>query len=235
MEDGLLGIGAAMLSRSQSRLETTTANVANMTTPGFKKQRITQTFAGTLSQLTATTFPTTDFSQGVLKRTDGRLDLALSGPGFFQVRDGQGDLFFTRSGQFTRSAQGRVIDGRGMTLQGSDGNDLVIGSSDIQIAENGTVTQNGRPIGRVGVFSPADGARLGVYAGSLFRSAGTDMEEVDNPMVRQGKLESSNVDVSSEMTEIMSAMRQAEAGSRIVQTFDALMGQTISTFGRSGK
>jgi flagellar basal-body rod protein FlgF len=235
MEDGLLGIGAAMLSRSQSRLETTTANVANMTTPGFKKQRVTQTFAGTLSELAATTILTTDFSQGVLKTTDGRLDLALSGPGFFQVRDGQGDLFFTRSGQFIRSTQGRVIDGRGMTLQGSDSNDLVIGPGDVQIAENGTVTQNGRPIGRVGVFLPANGARLGAYAGSLFRSAGFGMEEVANPMVRQGKLEGSNVDMSTEMTEIMSAMRQAEMGSRIVQTFDALTGQAISTFGRSGR
>lgn len=235
MEDGLLGVGAAMLSRSQSRLEIASSNVANMTTPGFKRQRTTQTFAGTLNALEVATARTTDFSPGVLKSTDGRLDLALAGEGFFQVRNSQGEVFFTRSGQFTRSSDGRVTDGRGMALQGADGRDLILGLGEVQIAEDGAVIQNGRPVGRVGVFAPAGATQLHVYAGSVFRGSGIDMEEVSRPMVRQGMLEGSNVNMSTEMTEVMGAMRQAEMGSRIVQTFDALMGQTISTFGRSGK
>jgi flagellar basal-body rod protein FlgF len=235
MEDGLLGIGAAMLSRSQRRLEVTTANVANMTTPGFKKQRVVETFAGTLAQLSGQSLPSTNFSQGVLKATTGKLDLGISGQGFFQVRDSQGDTYFSRSGQFSLGIGGRVIDGRGMILQTVEGRDLILSSSDVQIVENGTVVDNGRPIARIGLFTPASRALMSAFSGSLFRASGVEMVEVETPVIKQGKLEGSNVDMSFEMTEIMSAMRQAETGSRIVQTFDTLIGQSISTFGRSGK
>ena len=92
MEDGLLGIGAIMLSRSQRRLETVTANVANMSTPGFKKQRIAENFADTLGATAPVSPPRTDFTQGSLRSTTGELDLAISGTGFFQVRDQNGEM-----------------------------------------------------------------------------------------------------------------------------------------------
>ncbi len=235
MEDGLLGIGAIMLSRSQRRLETVTANVANMSTPGFKKQRIAENFADTLGATAPVSPPRTDFTQGSLRSTTGELDLAISGTGFFQVRDQNGDLFFTRSGQFSRGLDNVVTDGRGMALVDANGGDIKLPSGTVEVSENGTIIHNGRPIARIALYTGEDGKALPAYAGSLFTGNDRDMVEVANPLIRQGKLENANVEMSFEMTEVMSAMRQAETGSRIIQTFDALMGQTISTFGRGGR
>lgn len=235
MQEGLLEIGAVMLSRSQRRLEATMANIANMTTPGFKRQRIAETFVVALAGLTAVSSTKADFSQGMLKSAAGPLNLGISGQGFFKVRNSEGEVFFSRGGQFSRSSNGRVVDAHGMTLQTIEGRDLVLGSVDIEIVENGTVLEHGRPVARIGLFAPASTSQMRTYAGSLFQKDEADMFEVNSPLIRQGTLEGSNVDVSFEMTEVMSAMRQAETGSRVVQTFDTLIGQAISTFGRSGR
>ena len=59
------------------------------------------------------------------------------------------------------------------------------------------------------------------------------MTENTAPIVRQGMIEGSNVDLPVEMLSTMAALRQAEIGARVVQTYDSLIGQTISTLGRT--
>jgi flagellar basal body rod protein FlgG len=58
------------------------------------------------------------------------------------------------------------------------------------------------------------------------------MEEAPSPSVRQGALESANVEMSEEVITMMAALRRAEAGARVVQAYDTLTGQALSTFGR---
>jgi flagellar basal-body rod protein FlgG len=97
------------------------------------------------------------------------------------------------------------------------------------------VLEDGLPIARLGVFEAVEGATIEALGGALFRASDGAMREVETPLVRQGMLESANVDLSREMIDMMAAMRQAEIGARIVQAYDGLVGQSITTFGRTSR
>src|SRR5262245_50188482 len=107
MTTGLLELGEILLSASQRRLEVVSANVANATTPGFKR---TDAFENALSEAVSRNSAlstVTDFDQGALRATGRPFDLAISGPGFFQLR-GENGAYYSRSGQFERLPDGRL-------------------------------------------------------------------------------------------------------------------------------
>ena len=70
--------------------------------------------------------------------------------------------------------------------------------------------------------------------GSLFRIPDGAAREAAGSTLRQGFLEQANVTTSDEMISMMAAIRQAESGSRLVRTYDQLIGQAITTFSRRG-
>lgn len=230
----LLELGSVMMSSSAHRLEVTSQNVANTSTPGFKRQisfqhaldavRNAENAAGNASY--------TDYSQGALRVTGAPLDLALLGAGFFRLRGDDG-VYFSRAGQFQRTSDGRITNAQGLFLQTSDGQDLVLVSERAEILTDGVVLENGLPVARISVFDTGAETDLQRLGGSLFTSAEGLMEEVATPSIRQGALESANVEMSEEVIAMMSALRRAEAGARIVQAYDTLTGQAISTFGRT--
>ncbi|WCM29993.1 hypothetical protein NDN01_25485 [Sphingomonas sp. QA11] len=84
------------------------------------------------------------------------------------------------------------------------------------------------------MFQASAGA-IEAIDGSLFRLGTGEAEEVADPLVRQGMTEASNVSVGDEMVTMMAALRQAESGARLVQTYDDLLGRAITTFGQSGR
>jgi flagellar basal-body rod protein FlgG len=226
---GLLELGEIMMTASERRLDTSSRNVANTSTPGYKTQ---ETFQGAVLAAGATA-PSehSNLNQGALTQTHRPLDLALSGPGFFAVRAG-GQIYFTRDGQFSRDSEGRVVNAQGMALQTDALEDVVVASPAPAIASDGAVVENGAPVAHIGVFEPADSSDLTAIGGSYFTAPDGALAPMDNPLVRQGALESANVDTASEMIAMMSAMREAEAGARVVQTYDALIEQSILTFSK---
>jgi flagellar basal body rod protein FlgG len=222
-----------MMSSSARRLEVTSQNVANTSTPGYKRQ-ITFQDALSVAHHTASApsnVAYTDYSQGALRVTGAPLDLALSGAGFFQLRGDDG-LYLSRSGQFHRAVDGRIINAQGLFLQTSDGQDLFLRSERAEILSDGVVLEDGMPVARIGVFEVGADTELRALGGSLFAAADGAMEEAPSPSVRQGALESANVEMSEEVITMMAALRRAEAGARVVQAYDTLTGQALSTFGR---
>ena len=218
-------------------MEATANNVANMTTPGFKTQRLySDVSAGTDLRAAETLLRRhLDFAQGRLTKTNNPLDIAVSGPGMFRLRSADGSVAFTRSGQFKLAEGGRVVTAQGLVLQGADGSDLVLPDADIRIAADGTVTHGGRPIARLALYQPAAGTGLQPLGGSLFAAPGWAMEEVAAPELRQGMAEASNVRLAEEMMSMMDALRQAEGGARLIHIYDDLMGRAITTFGQGAK
>lgn len=166
--------------------------------------------------------------------TGKALDLAVSGDGFFKLRAGD-EVFYGRAGAFERSADGVVVDAQGMALQTIGGGDLVLGQGGVEILQDGTVLQGGAPVARIALDRPLRSDLLQRAGGGLFRAPNDAMEEVASPAIRSGMLEASNVGMADEMVEMMAALRQAETGSRIVQLYDSLAGQSISTFGQGLK
>ena len=171
-----------------------------------------------------------DFTNGSLTNTANPLDMAIGGSGFFVVR-GEHGVFYTRGGQFSRSVDGRLKTPEGMVLQSASG-DLVLGAGDPTVLPDGTVTCEGEPVGRIAVVNFDDQRQLQGAAGTLF----TAPEEAAKPAsapVRQGMLEASNVSTAAEMISVMSGLRSAGSGQRVVQLYDDLMGRAITAFGQS--
>jgi flagellar basal-body rod protein FlgF len=225
---GLLELAEIMVTGAQRRLETTSHNVANLTTPGYRKGiAFAEIVASGANELALST----DFANGALRLTGQPLDLAITSGGFFRVR-GDAGVYYTRGGQFSRDAEGRVTDGQGLVLQTADGRDLILSGARIEITEDGVVLENGAPIARIGLFESLPDQTLERVSGAYFAAPEDAMQEVASPLLRQGMIEGSNVDLPAEMIAMMSALRQAEIGARVVQTYDTLIGQTISTLGR---
>lgn len=232
---GLVESATAILSASQRRLEAVANNVANATTPGFRRQLSFSEFAAG-AEGTASASPllrsVADSTPGRLTETGHRLDMAIAGEGFFRLRAGEAFLY-SRQGQFRLAEDGRVVDQSGHTLQQAGGGDLVLDRSAVELLADGTVLDDGRPVGRVGVFLAAEGAAVEPLGGSLFAVA--DAQEAAEPELRQGMVEASNVALGDEMVAMMAALRQAESGARLIQLYDELIGRAVTTFGQAGR
>lgn len=228
MTVGLLELGEITVISAQRRLDAISQNVANITTPGYRK---TNSFQSAIAAGASPLQTASDFSAGALRATGRPLDLALTSEGFFAVQ-GEGGVYYTRAGHFTRDADGRLIDAQGLALQSIDGGDIVLASSNVEILDDGVVLEDGTPIARIGVFSLTTNAVLQRVSGAYFQAAPDAMIATGAPTMRQGMVEGSNVDLPVEMIAMMQTLRQAEVGARIVQTYDSLLGQTISTLGR---
>ncbi|WP_272625030.1 flagellar hook-basal body protein [Sphingomonas sp. QA11] len=233
---GLVEAATAILSASERRLAAVSANISNVSTPGYKRQisfasLVSRDRADMIGGLVMRLRP--DLAQGKMVDTGNPLDIAISGDGFFKLRDGNA-MVYSRQGQFQLGANGAVVTPQGQVLQQAGGGDLVLEHAGVEILADGTVLDGDRPVARVGVFQASAGA-IEAIDGSLFRLGTGEAEEVADPLVRQGMTEASNVSVGDEMVTMMAALRQAESGARLVQTYDDLLGRAITTFGQSGR
>lgn len=225
---------------AERRLEASSANVANVSTPGYKRQVSFADLVGAVGAGDAASVDTlltrirADMAQGKLAATGNPLDLAISGDGMFALRDGA-EIVYSRQGQFHLSADGTVTTAQGQVLQQAGGGDLVLDHGAVAIAADGSVTDDGKPVGKIAVFAPAAGATADPLGGSLFRMSGGAAEEVASPQLRQGMVEASNVSIGDEMIAMMAALRQAESGAKLTQTWDDLLGRAITSFGGSGQ
>jgi flagellar basal body rod protein FlgG len=227
---GVTEIAASMLSRAFERTETAAQNLTNMTTPGYKAQR---SFAGLLidSSQRANTKPAFDFSAGALQNTGDPLNLAISGTGFFTVSSGA-ETYYTRDGQFTRDADGRLVTAGGFALQADNGGDVVVSQNNPQILEDGTVVENGQPVSHIGLTNFADLSALSAHGAGLYAAA-QPADALATGRIRQGMIETSNVSTADEMVSIMASTRTAESGSKLIQVYDDLMGRALDAFGQT--
>lgn len=230
----LIDIAGVILSRAERSAEIVGHNIANGTTPGFKR-RID--FARLLDSRqtdnsTEESFERIDHSKGALVSTESMLDVALAGDGYFMLRSNDQTLY-TRNGQFSRDADGRLT-ASGRAVTDMTGAEIRVGSGQIEITSDGILLEGGAPVGRLGVIDFVDRSRLRPIGDGAF-TAPEDVEAiaVDRPMVHQRMIEASNVSTGTEMVAMMAALRRAEAGQRIASTYDDLMGRAITAFGQA--
>jgi flagellar basal-body rod protein FlgG len=238
----LIEVVGEILSRSQRRLEVSAQNIANTTTPGYK--RVVNFDAiltpwGPLNSYNSsdqaalnTRELVVDFSPGKRIATGNLNDLAILGDGFFTIQGVDGPLY-TRSGHFERRADGRLVTEQGYALQGEAGGDIVLKTGPFQVQSDGTILQAGEAIGRIAVADFDNPMAATPVEGGLFRSPEANVKKLETATIDQGALEASNVSVGAEMIAMMAALQNAHAGAKLASLSDDLMARAISTFGQA--
>ena len=175
-----------------------------------------------------------NFMQGGFVETSGALDLAVSGDGFFQVQRPDGTVAYTRDGTFTLSPEGNVITQGGLPLEP----DLNIppDAVEIHVSQDGllSVRMQGEPdmvdLGQIELSRFPNPAGLSAIGDNLYeQTEGSGEPLIGMPgedglgVIRQGYLESSNVDVVQEMVNLITAQRAYEINSKMVNTSEEML------------
>ncbi len=221
-------------------LQTVANNIANVSTTGFRREGVV--FAEYLQPLDATgggiSMATararfTDDRSGSMTPTGGTFDLAIEGRGFFMVETPGGNRL-TRAGNFTPNAVGDLVNMNGHRVLDAGGAPIFIppDAQDVGIAEDGSISANGRPVGQIGVFDVENPQALVREDGVLFRPVGNPLA-AENARVKQGFVEGSNVDAITEMARLIEVQRAYELGQKLLDREDQRIRDGIRTLGRT--
>lgn len=237
---GLIESTETMLAQTQ-RLNQITNNLANVDTPGYKKEDITfwemlytnnqdrQRVGKALKILT-------NHQEGSVKDTGNQLDFSISGNGFFKLQTPDG-IRYSRAGNFLLNDEGQLINPDGYLVLG-DGGPIVINSNidgnEVSVATDGSLTVDGENAGRFDIAAFENLADLEKQGTNLFRvkNEGAEEQPAENITVRQGFLETSNVSVISEMTGMIDLERAYETQQKVIRSFTEIDSKAISTVGK---
>jgi flagellar basal-body rod protein FlgG len=227
-----LGTIQIAMQQDMSRMNRVSTNLANALTPGYKREVGTASGSDNRSApfVTAMQRVVHDMQPGTVKPTGHALDLALSGPGFFEVMTSQGPAY-TRQGQFQIDAQGRLVTMRGEPVMGTGG-EITLGGGAVQIDAKGVVTEDDHTVGQLKLVEFEDTQALAAQPDSLFSAPDqTHEHEATGTTLRQGYLENSNVQPMHEMVQMMQTMRHFESMQRAAQGMDDMLGVAIRKLG----
>lgn len=221
---GMLESVETMLAQEQ-RLHQVTNNLANVDTPGFKKESVT--FGEMLYQVSRNRQRVgkglainTIHEQGSLQQTENPFDLAISGDGFFRIQTPAG-VRYTRAGNFQRDPLGRMTTANGYPLLGQAG-PLLVNGQNIDISQDGRVSVDGILVDRLSIVN-ADPKALRKEGENLFRLEDGAAEDIpENSVIHQGFLEKSNVNTILEMTEMIDLYRAYEGQQKMIRAVDDL-------------
>jgi flagellar basal-body rod protein FlgF len=239
-----VGLSRQMVLRRE--LDVLANNIANADTAGFKLEQLMiesearalpsrdgarQTISFALDSGVAR-----DFSQGALKQTGAPFDLAIEGEGFFAV-SAKGGERYTRDGRFALSADGRLTTAAGDAVQAAGGGEIVVDPvrGPVSIGADGTVSQAGATVGKVGVVRFASLAALAKDGDGLYRNiSNLQPDPAPDARVRQGMIETSNVKPVVQITRLIEVSRAYESVARIVNQSGDLASRSIERLGRVG-
>jgi flagellar basal-body rod protein FlgG len=222
-------VSAAMTVHVQIQ-ETAARNLANAMTPGFKRN-VAMVESGMKSSERGS--PSggamrVDFSAGPVLHTGNTLDLALSGEGFFTLNGPKGTLY-TRAGSFRLDHNRMLTTQEGYPLI-ADGGEIQVpeGAGPLAISNKGDVRAGEVVLGRLKITAFDRPAKLTQAGGACFKDLGAAPREAAGYSVRQGFIESSNVDAMSELVRMMSTMRDYEACARSLKSIEESAGRLYS-------
>jgi flagellar basal-body rod protein FlgF len=174
-----------------------------------------------------------DFSEGSPQQTNSSLDLCIKGTGFFSIMTAEG-IKYTRNGNFALDNKGFLVASDGSKVLGRDGYIQVEHEFPVAINEKGEVSQHGRIKANLKVVDFDKPYKLLRCGESRFRpEQPIDSETISTGyIVKQGYLESANVNVVSNMVQMISAYRNFEADQRALLAQDQTLDKAVNLVGR---
>ena len=255
---------ASGMMAQQLNLDNIANNLANSSTAGFRRRRLqfqdllyqnmvmpgsaaTQqtTIAAGLQIGLGTRSAASEIiqMQGDHSATGNPLDLAIPGPGFFQVRLPSGETAYTRSGAFHMDPQGNMVTAEGDPLEPSI--TIPPGVSSVTIGVDGTVSvtqpgqQAAQQVGSIQLALFPNPGGLNSIGKNLFLATTASGDPITGTpggseglgAIEQGALEQANVNVVEEFIQMILAQRSYESNSRVVRAADEMF-QQLNNLGR---
>ena len=240
MLEGLYSAGAGM-EAAQSELSAVSNNIANENTPGYQAQIMgfhdllyttdndspSNALVGSGAGSSTLGFSQ---SQGSLQQTGNPLDIALQGPGYIQVRQPDGQTGLTRNGSLQLNSRGQLTTNLGMELVPPITLPKGTQPKDVAIGPDGTVSVGSQKLGQIKIVQVAAPDSLLPQGNSLYSTttASGPVLAAKGATMQQGYLEQSNVDMNTEVSDMMTAQSAYNMGSRAVQ-MEAQLGQIAAT------
>jgi len=248
--NGAFYVAAIGLQSQQRALDVIASNIANVNTPGFKRSEVR--FSDVLALRDDPDVPRADLGDaplagdgvlvdaapmineaGALDQTGHPMDLAIDGQGFIELMGPDGQTTLWRGGTLKVGDDGLLAAANGMALKAAitipdDATAVTIGSDgtvSVQTADATTPTE----VGQIGLVRVDDPSGLERLDGGLYRVNDgvrvTDAKPGEDGVgtLVQGSLERSNVEMTSEMVQLMLVQRAFGANAEVVQAADQLM------------
>ena len=180
-------------------------------------------------------------TQGTLSQTGNDLDLAITGEGFFKIQMPDGTYQYTRDGTFQMDDRGRIVNAQGNPVQPAitipqNASGLTVNAQgQVSVTLPGSTTST--IIGQIGLTRFINKAGLQPVGSNLFTdtpSSGPPQDGLANAegygSITQGSLEQANVDVVSEMSDLIAAQRAYEMNAKVISAADQMMQSTSALF-----
>ncbi len=251
MVRGLYTAYTGMMNQ-QARLDVITNNLANASTVGYKKEGSTsQAFDSMYTQKIkddsegyinrrigkeslgvkiGETY--TDYTQGSFKVTGNTLDLALEGTGFFNIeytsKSGVTSTRYTRDGSFSINNEGMLVTEDGDYLLGQGGRIQIPTGTEVSIDELGNVYADEQLVDKIQITDFEDYNYLRKFGENLYTAVDGAVEKDGSYKVREGYLEMSNINVISEMVEMITISRAYESNQKAIQTIDSSLEKSVN-------
>lgn len=244
MNSGIYSAVSGSLA-AMRRLDLISNNLANVNTPGYKKDKMSfeGLLAGSANPPAVPQGKTADpilqkenvyidFASGPTSQSGNPLDLALDGDGFFAVTTPEGTAY-TRQGNFRTSADGTLVTVDGYPVQGAGGGAIRIQGNHVEISAAGGVTVDGVQSGQLAVLDFPKPYALTKIGSALFVPADPQaVTQAGTAQIQQGHIEGSNVESISEMVQLIETNRYFEACSKVIKGFDDIAAKAANELGR---
>lgn len=252
MIQGLYAAANGMVS-IEDRQSVLANNIANASTPGFKRQIPVQKgfyeafFAETQRSARFNlergpgggptlneTF--SDFGDGILTTTGNALDVGLVGPAFMVVETPQGDRY-TRDGKFAVNVDGELVNSQGFRVLDTGGGPIRVDGAIVEIDPDGNVTADGQVAGTLQLVEFEDPHMLNREGLTLWSASQEALQRsgpAENTIVAGHSLELSNVQIPNEISQMMLALRAYGANQQVIQAIDETVGRLIDQVGAPG-
>lgn len=174
-----------------------------------------------------------NFTPGEIEQTQKPTDVAIDGPGFFQIQGADGNNLYTRNGEFQFNNENTLVTRHGLQVMG-DGGPITIDPEQgaVTIAKDGTISQGNNLLGRLQLFNFDDPQGLTRVEGGYFEAPeGAQPNALEDGQVVQGAIESSNVLPMEELVSLIQVARAYEASQRSMLSHDDLVSKAINSLG----
>lgn len=241
--ENTLSIALSRQAALARRMSMVANNIANINTDGYRAERMMfvdhlvksrggERILGTKLAFVRDVASYRDVREGELKATGNPLDVAINGDGYFAVDTPTGERY-TRAGSFQVNEAGQLVTADGYAVLSEGGQPFFLSTADksVSISEDGTVSTENGPLGRVRVVRFQNNQNLEQVVGGLLATDAAP-EAVEGARLVQGATEGSNVNGVIEMAEMIKVHRAYDSARRIISTEDERIKKMVEEYAR---